>query len=141
MTFIKGQVAWNKGKPNTWYNLDGCRTPEAIAKMSQSKKGKPSKKRGISQPQTSAEKNPKWMGDRVGYFALHHWINRRLGKPVECVYCGKENWESRLHWASISHKAKRDLNDYISLCALCHKNYDLKGGGSYGNCYSYNYMD
>jgi hypothetical protein len=70
-----------------------------------------------------------WKGDKVGYFALHHWVNRKLGKPCECVYCGSEK---KLQWASVSHKAKRDLNDYISLCVSCHKNYDLRGGVFYG---------
>ena len=44
------------------------------------------------------------------------------GTPKECVYCGEV--EKRLEWASISHKAKRDLNDYITLCVPCHRNYD-----------------
>ncbi len=30
------------------------------------------------------------------------------------------------NWASISHHAKRDLNDYIPLCVVCHKKYDKK---------------
>ena len=73
------------------------------------------------------EKNPFWKGDDVSYHTLHHWIQRWLGKVKECVYCGNEN---NIQWASISHKAKRDLSDYIPLCAKCHSGYDnMKGGG------------
>ena len=71
-----------------------------------------------------------WKGNDVGYFALHHWVRRNLGKPRECVFCGEN--QKRLNWASISHKAKRDLRDYVSLCPSCHAKYDLKGGHAYG---------
>jgi hypothetical protein len=70
------------------------------------------------------EKNHKWKGDKVGYFSLHNWVKRKLGKPKECVYCGRDALDTRIHWASISHKAKRDINDYISLCPSCHWKYD-----------------
>lgn len=71
-------------------------------------------------------KNHLWKGTKVGYRALHHWVEKWLGKAYECVYCGRNKLETRIHWASISHKAKRDLNDFISLCVLCHKHYDGK---------------
>lgn len=76
---------------------------------------------------TYGDKQWLWKGNKVGYYALHHWINRQLGKAWECVYCGKDRLDGlRIHWASISHHAKRDLNDYISLCVSCHKTYDRK---------------
>jgi hypothetical protein len=68
-----------------------------------------------------------WLGDDIGYVPLHAWVRRKLGKAYECVYCGSSKDEGkRIHWASISHEAKRDLNDYMSLCASCHKKYDGK---------------
>ncbi len=69
-------------------------------------------------------KNPAWKGKNASYSALHHWVKFHLGKPQECVYCGEVN---NIQWASVSHQAKRDLTDYISLCVSCHKIYDLKG--------------
>ncbi len=74
------------------------------------------------------EKHHSWMGDKVGYYALHSWVTRHLGKPQECVYCGKDKSEGTIDWASISRKAKRDLNDFISLCRSCHRNYDYQNG-------------
>ena len=73
------------------------------------------------------DRHGRWRGDDAGYVAIHTWMRLRLGRPVECVYCGKTKSESVLQWASISHKAKRDLGDYISLCIPCHKKYDLEG--------------
>ncbi len=29
-----------------------------------------------------------------------------------------------IHWANISHKYKRDLDDWIEMCVPCHKAYD-----------------
>ena len=71
----------------------------------------------------SAENNYAWKGDKVGYSPLHRWIKARLGKIKECAYCGNEG---RIEMASISHKAKRDINDYIPLCVWCHREYDRK---------------
>lgn len=65
--------------------------------------------------------NHNWKGDNVGYYALHMWISRHLGKAKKCIFCGNE---INVQWASISHKAKRDLNDYVSLCGKCHVAYD-----------------
>lgn len=74
-----------------------------------------------------SEGHPNWVGENVDYCTLHSWVRRHLGKAWECVYCGKSRYEGkRIHWASISHKAIRDLGDYISLCASCHAIYDRK---------------
>lgn len=60
--------------------------------------------------------------ENINYQALHQWVRRELGKPQECVFCGE--CIKKLEWASVSHNAKRDLNDYISLCISCHRKYD-----------------
>ncbi len=78
------------------------------------------------------EENPMWKGDNVGYFALHKWISRKLGKPSKCEYCNKNGGNDRsYHWANISHKYKRNFSDWIRLCVSCHKNYDLKNVKTY----------
>ncbi len=68
------------------------------------------------------EKHPQWKGDKVGYGALHIWVYKALGKPKICTNCGTNK---KLQWANKSGQYKRDLNDWISLCASCHKQYDL----------------
>lgn len=68
-----------------------------------------------------------WKGEKVTYTALHHWIKRYKGEPLECMYCGSiEN----LQWANISHFYHRNLDDWMSLCAKCHWHYDRDFGNS-----------
>jgi len=63
-----------------------------------------------------------YLGDNVGYHALHDWVERKLGKPLKCEHCGCEN--KRLEWANKSHEYKRDIDDWIRLCRKCHIKYD-----------------
>lgn len=63
----------------------------------------------------------KWTGDRVTYGSLHDWIFYHRGKAKICEFCGSKN---NVEWANKSHEYKRDLNDWLSLCKKCHRNYD-----------------
>lgn len=71
--------------------------------------------------QTTGDKNYKWKGDKVGYFALHEWVKRTLGKPLFCDKCGTSN---NVQWANKSHEYKRSETDWIPLCISHHKLYD-----------------
>jgi len=65
----------------------------------------------------SGEKHLNWKGDKVGYDALHDWVNSRLGKPDTCSYCGRSGLSGRqIHWANKSGDYKRDLTDWVRLC-------------------------
>jgi len=71
----------------------------------------------------------RWKGDKVGYFALHHWVIRNLGRAKQCELCGRESQlnnygRNNIHWANKSHTYKREITDWISLCVKCHKHYD-----------------
>ena len=73
----------------------------------------------------SEEKGGNWKGDKVGYRALHNWVHKKLGKPQKCEFCGKEKTTPKsIHWANLSRKYLREISDWISLCAKCHKQYD-----------------
>lgn len=73
------------------------------------------------------ELNPSWRGNKVKYRALHAWVQYRLGKPHNCEHCGRTNLPHRqYHWANISRKYRRELSDWLRLCASCHKAYDSK---------------
>lgn len=67
------------------------------------------------------EKNFNWKGDKASYSAIHHWVIRKLGKPKKCSICNKTN---KLHWANIDHKYLRNLKNWVTLCAKCHKKFD-----------------
>lgn len=74
----------------------------------------------------SGERNYAWMGEKVGYRGLHQWVRRLKGKPTRCSHCGKESDRPRvIQWANVDGKYRRNLDDFIALCASCHKYYDL----------------
>lgn len=75
--------------------------------------------------QTENDKNINWKGDKVGYFALHNWISRKLGKANKCEANPKHTLTAiRFEWANISNKYLRDFNDWIQLCKSCHMKFD-----------------
>lgn len=112
MKFKKGHAAWNKGKKGFKMSL------ESRMKMSKSSSLR-------SKNLYSEEKNGRWKGDKVGYDALHQWVRRHLGKPGACEHCEKTGLSGKyIHWANKSHEYKRELSDWIRLCAKCHKAYD-----------------
>jgi len=85
-------------------------TKETKNKISKKRKGK-----------CKFDKNPNWKGQNASYSAIHHWVKRVKGKPKKCMMCGSiEN----LQWANKNHKYKRNLSDWVSLCALCHNKFD-----------------
>jgi hypothetical protein len=104
-SFKKGDVPWNKGKPSPWVT-------------ERNKKNNPTKR---------GEEHWNWHGESVKYRGLHRWVVKQLGQPSECVHCGKKNlFGHSIHWANISRTYQRDINDWIRLCAKCHKGMDRK---------------
>ena len=102
--FKKGMKPWNLGKK--WNN-------ESKEKMRLAKLGK------------KDQETNRWMGDKVKYRALHSWVIRKLGKASKCTFCNQyKTTPKSIHWANRSQEYKRDLNDWIQLCAKCHKAYD-----------------
>lgn len=84
----------------------------------------------------AGEKSYNWKGYDVGYTALHSWVRKNLGNPNKCAKCNKlENNNRKIHWANISKKYKRDLSDWIRLCAKCHKAYDEKARKTKGGVF------
>lgn len=74
----------------------------------------------------SGENSPHWKGDSIGYSGIHHWVKKNYGKPNECKnkFCPKTS--INYHWANISDSYKRDIRDWVRLCASCHKVFDCK---------------
>ena len=129
--FKKGFTPWNKGLKG-YSNGGTFKKGHKLSKKSIIKLRKTRKKQGcpwlIGKPNYNirGKKNGNWKGKGVGYFALHSWIRRMLGKVVKCDFCGKEKTTPKsIQWANKSHKYKRNLTDWISLCVKCHKKYDI----------------
>lgn len=69
----------------------------------------------------AGKKNGVWKGDKVGYYALHAWVKRQLGKANQCSNCSSVK---NIQWANASHEYKRVVEDWIQLCVFCHREYD-----------------
>lgn len=110
--FPKGHIPWSAGtkglvKPNS----------------GNFKKGVRSNIKGEFKPnQTRAEKNNKWVGDEVGYFQLHRWVNSNYEWGKICEHCGEG--DKRLELASRNYKYTREKGDWIKLCKKCHVKFD-----------------
>lgn len=115
--FVKGQKAWNKGIPFS---------EETREKMSIADKGKHrSPATEFKKGQNIEQNHFNWKDDKVGYSGIHMWIKSRLGLAKFCSHCRSINDNSTKYgWANISRLYKRDLSDWISLCAKCHSAYD-----------------
>lgn len=108
------------------------RSEETIRKISLAKIGKPSGRFGMKLEKNQGIKHFAWKGNKVGYRALHSWIERKLGKPDHCEFCnqlppvGKGIKRSYFQWANKSHLYKREESDWLQLCYKCHQAFDRK---------------
>lgn len=74
----------------------------------------------------TGEKNNKWKGDNVGYYALHAWVRAKYGKPNQCENKNCPKKSTTYQWSNVSGRYLRDKKDWQQLCASCHKVYDYK---------------
>lgn len=74
--------------------------------------------------QIADEKHPMWKGNKVGYFGLHLWIRRKLGKATVCSFKDK-TCKGMFEWANIAIY-NRDLNNWKSMCRSHHRRFDNK---------------
>lgn len=63
-----------------------------------------------------------WNKNRPGYKAVHKWLKRYHGAADHCSKCDTPS--KRYEWANLSGEYLRDVNDYIQLCASCHRKMD-----------------
>lgn len=100
----------------------GCRRL-LLGKLLKGRKFTALQKTNMSQPK--GEKSQNWKGDEIGYRTIHQWIQLQRGKPHYCEHCKKSNLKHRQYqWANKSGEYKRDISDWLRLCAKCHKKYD-----------------
>lgn len=90
------------------------RTPEHVKSFAESVK-RLGKRNG--------DKAPNWRGEKVGYRAIHNWMETLLGKPSKCDHCHITT-AKRFDWANVSGQYKRDVSDWLRLCRSCHRKYD-----------------
>lgn len=59
--------------------------------------------------------------EKITYKELHRWVARHRGKADLCERCGSDYM---VQWANKSHEYKRDLQDWLKLCKVCHGKHD-----------------
>lgn len=115
--FGKNRKCWNKGTKGL------CKSNITSIKKGEHKSSETEFKKG----ELKGKNNINWTGDKVGYYALHSWAYRVLGKPNKCSKCKSQ---TNVQWANKSHKYIRNKNDWIALCFRCHRKYDMPFWGS-----------
>ena len=62
-----------------------------------------------------------WKGDKVGYRAIHYWVESKLGKASKQSCKLLDNTcKGRKEWSNISGKYLRKLSDWQVLCQSHH---------------------
>lgn len=97
---------------------------------------------GFAHPR--GEQNPKWIGDRASYNAVHNRLRRARGTPLCCQHCGSEGndrYQWALDWSRATEiryweKCRRghvemlpysvNPGDYVRLCVGCHRRFDVE---------------
>lgn len=136
--FKRGYTPWNKGLKTGLAPTKGAKhSKEEIEKMIKNnshywkgKKFNEKHKQNLSKNHAdfNDEKSPRWKGDGVRNAALHQWVAKHKGFPMECSICGTKD-RKVYDWANIDHKYRRVLDDYFRACRSCHRNYDIQNNG------------
>jgi hypothetical protein len=119
-------VPWNKGKKLSIEhikNLSISHTGYVMPKEQREKLG------------AKNEKHNLWKGNKVGYSALHRWLDRNFGVPnkcdnIDCIYPRKDSdgklmiFPSRYEWSNKKGNYSRNREDWWMLCPSCHRKYD-----------------
>lgn len=74
------------------------------------------------------ESHKLWKGEDAKYSARHKWVQAHYGKKKKCDWCNFTSDNTyQFHWANISGKYLRTIDDWARLCAKCHWHYDRQG--------------
>ena len=129
-SFQKGQTSWNKGKrtgkemPCVYCGKMKYYLPDKV----KTKTGKHYCSSKHQQLDQVWENNPSWKkDDNISYVQIHRRVRSKRGVP-ENYPCAMQDktCKGMLEWASISHKANTDIEDFIPLCRSHHRRYDLR---------------
>lgn len=77
-------------------------------------------------PTKKGRENPLWKETGQTYYALHSQVKRLFGKSNTCELCGTAE---KLQLSNKSHTYILNKEDWWTLCAKCHKEYDMNLNG------------
>lgn len=68
----------------------------------------------------------RWKGQDASYHPKHAWIRKHHGKATKCLGHDCSGKSLTYQWALLKGRQySHNIDDYIMLCASCHKKYDL----------------
>ena len=115
--FKKGNTPWNEGKElpyDVWNKgTKGLCKPNITS---------------FKTEDVTGEKNFRWKGEDVGYYALHLWMKRNFDWPDSCEFC---NSQENLELANVEYNYDRDPDNWKILCHKCHQKYDRNNNWGY----------
>lgn len=138
----KGNIPWNKGKKGIMPSHAGFQKGHGKLRDDKSyekstKKISVSLIKYFSDKDMSNENSRSWKGEKAGYFAFHEWIRKYYGRANKCEKpnCKYPRTNKRgqtiykpksFQWALIHGKEHGHIREnYMMLCASCHKKYDM----------------
>lgn len=78
-------------------------------------------------PSLRGADNPSWTGSNATYNAKHLRVKGARGVATgPCGHCGTLKAAFRFEWAQIHATSGTSPEDYISLCRVCHEEYDAE---------------
>lgn len=143
--FKKGHTPWVKGRKD-WMSEEGKKArAESVRKMIQSESPEQRKSRmdkvlasrernGIWQPPgqgKTGELAHNWKGMKATYQSRHSWIQRHFPRDGVCEACAEKKPPTHpshtfgTDMANISGEYMRELTDWVELCRMCHRRFDM----------------
>ena len=125
MPFKKGHIGYNKGLKlcGEYRNCLRCNKEVWFVK-SRIKKGQGKYcSRDCSNKANAKNGDKSWNYKiKVGYYAVHDWLQVNYGKANQCEECGSDK---NVQWAKLKGKSYlRKRENFWQLCAKCHVRYD-----------------
>lgn len=125
MPFTKGHVGYNKGLKlvGEYRQCLRCKKECWFNKARILKGGGKYCSRDCSNKSTAlkGEKSHNYK-KKVGYYAVHDWLQVNFGKASKCEECGSDK---NVQWAKLKGKTYlRKRENFWQLCAKCHVYYD-----------------
>lgn len=77
-----------------------------------------------AKPGRKGELSSQWKGMAAGLDAQHKRISAVYGTPKRCEHCGTTDPATHYHWAFNNAGDRLNVQNYLRLCAACHRKYD-----------------
>lgn len=128
MPFTKGHIGFNKGLKlkGEYRNCLRCNKEVWFVESRIIKGGGKYCSRNCSNKSTAlkGEESFNWK-EKVGYHAVHDWLNLNFGKADKCENISCKNISKKFEWSKLKGELyERKRENFWQLCKSCHTYYD-----------------